>query len=276
MLSTTAVRAPFTGGIPLSRRSNAGPIAVAGAIFRLLVPSVLLAILVWGTMSASAIANQELAGFNAMVAAALRHYQAASFYLRTRNPEVAAFELKLLQDGWQAVVARYAGSPPGAFAADPQWRDTLVQVSSGINQAFAAANAGDVESSQARLRGVYQELTALRKRNFVQIFSDNVDELNAAVARLGIHAHGALDLRRADQVNAIKAAAAVVAYLAEKCRNAGSPEYQQNEEFRRLIAGILESLEELVGALDRKDEQAVRTSIGTIRSYDRMLSLRFG
>lgn len=245
-------------------------------VFRLFVPSVLPALLIWGTIGASANADQDLAGFNAMVAAALRHYHAASFYLRTRNPEVAAFELKLLQDRWHAVVARYSSSPPGAFAADPQWRDTLAQVANGIDRALAAANAGEINSSQDRLRGIYDELASLRKRNSVQIFSDNVDELNAAVARLAVYGRGTADLASAEQVNAIKAAAAVVAYLVKKCRNAGPREYQQNEEFRRLTDGMLESLEELIRSVDRKDEQAVRTSIGAIRSYDRMLSLRFG
>lgn len=244
--------------------------------FRLLFAFALPPILLSGAMNATASANQELAGFNAVVAAALRHYQAARFYLRTRNAGVAAIELKLMQERWQAVTARYGSSPPGAFAADPQWRETLAQVDKGINLALTAADAGDVDGSQERLHGVYQELATMRKRNLVHIFSDVVDELNAAVARLAAYGRGAANVGSAEQVNAIKAAAAVVAYLAEKCRSAAPREYRDNEEFRRLIDGMLESLVELVNAIDGKDEQTVRTSIGAIRSYDRMLSLRFG
>lgn len=245
-------------------------------LVRLLVSLALLAMLLWEALGTTANANQELAGFNAMVTGALRHYHAASFYLRTRNADVAAVELQLLQDSWQAVVARYRTAPPGAFAADPQWHNALGQVSSSINQALTAANAGDVDASQDRLHSAYQELASLRKRNFVHIFSDDVDELNTAVAGLAVYGRGVADLGSPDHVNAIKASAAVVAYLARKCRDGRPLEYQQSEEFRRLIDGMLESVEELISAVDRKDEQEVRTSIGAIRSYDRMLSLRFG
>lgn len=218
----------------------------------------------------------DLADFNIAVAEAYRYYRAASFYFRTENTGVAAFELKRMQAKWQTIMGRFADSPPDAFSADPRWSVSLAEISNSINKALAAANSGDVATGKSALAEIQQALSALRKRNSVRVFADSVDELNAAIAALSFYVQHPPDFDATEEKNEIKGAAAVVAYLARKCRVEAPPAYRTNEDFARLIEEMLEALGQMTQAVDRKDRKAAIGYIRVIRSYNRMLSLRFG
>ncbi|MDH3672779.1 MAG: hypothetical protein OES46_16755 [Gammaproteobacteria bacterium] len=232
---------------------------------------ILVAVFFPRTISAS-----QLVDFNVLVAEAFQHHRAASFYVRTGNPGVAAFELQRMQAKWQLVLKRFADSPPDAFAGDPMWGKSLRQVSGNLDAALAAANDGDLQASKQTLVQVQSEMAALRKRNSVWVFADRVDELDTVIDGLDTFVKQPPDLSSIQQANDIKNVAAVVAYLTARCRDEAPPQYQTNKEFRQLIEDMLKTTGNLVEAVDGKDERAVTGHIRTIRSHGRMLVLRFG
>jgi len=231
----------------------------------------LLALLLGSGATAS-----QLGDFNTQVAEAFRHHRAASFYVRTGNLGVAAFELQRMQTKWELVLKEFADSPPDAFADDPKWGESLRHVSNNLEAALVAANDGDPQASKQALVRTQSEMAALRKRNLVWVFSDRVDELNAAIDRLDNFVKQPPDLASIEQANAIKSAVAVVAYLTARCRDEAPPQYQTNKEFQELIGDMLKTTDDLVKAVDAKDQRNMTGHIRIIRSHGRVMLLRFG
>lgn len=218
----------------------------------------------------------ELGDFNALVAEAFRHQRAASFYVRTGNPDIATFELQRMLGKWQLVLKRFADSPPDAFADDPTWGQSLRNVSSNLDAALVATRSGDLQAGKHELVKMQRGIAALRKRNSVWIFTDSIDELNTVIDQLGTFFRPSPDLASIEQINAIKNVAAVVAYLTTRCQDQAPPQYRTNEEFQKLIQDILKATSDLVKSVDGKDQRAATGHIGVIRSHGQILLLRFG
>jgi hypothetical protein len=218
----------------------------------------------------------DLTDFKNAADEALAHARTAGFYLDTRNPGVAAFELQVMQDKWQALMKRFADAPPAAFAGDRSWKESLTQIGERVAAALTAANDNDLKAGKQDLLQIRQEMSALYKRNHMRTFSDNIDELGAAVARLSLYIKNSPDFTRFEQVDALITATTAVTTLTRKCRAEAPPAYQQNQEFGQLIDGMLESLGFVMKAIEQKDAKAVGDNIRAIRSYDHILFLRFG
>ena len=122
----------------------------------------------------------ELSAFNTAVADAYGHYRQASFYLtRSASPDIAALELESFIEKWRAVVESFADAPPDAFAGDPQWGGTLMEIASRAETALAALDKGDAESAQETLLPVRGLFGDLRRRNGVTTYSDIINALSA-------------------------------------------------------------------------------------------------
>jgi soluble cytochrome b562 len=221
-------------------------------------------------------AGDTPAEFDRAVADASSHYRSAMFYLRTKNTDVAAIELMLLQQKWREVMQRFASSPPTTFAKDSLWHSTLTGIAGNIDRAIAATNKGDLDRSRQDLMEIRRSLSRLYQRNGVPYYPDRIDELRAAIARLARYIKNPPNFSSAEQTAAVTRATAAVADLTRKCREHAPPEYRESEEFRRLVQGMLESVALVKGAIEQKNVKGVRDNIRAVRSYDEILFLRFG
>lgn len=231
-----------------------------------------LAVLVLG---ASAQAG-ELARFNAAVAEAYAHYRGAVFYLRTGNPAVANIELQQAAELWKAGVLPFRAAPPDAFAEDPAWPALLDEVAARLDKAAAATGAGEVEVANEALAPIRPSLAGLRARNQVRVFSDCIDEANAAMDALWAFRSKPPDFGKPDEVNNLRARTAVTAYLYRRCAETAPAAVAEAPEFKRIMGGTLESLDRMWAVIDAEDEEAVISILRELRSFDRMLWLQFG
>ena len=218
----------------------------------------------------------ELAAFNAEVAAADRHQRSAEFYLRTGNPAVAAIELDALAAAWEAIAGRYAASPPDAFAGDAAWSEVIGRYGERVAGAAKATEMSETESARQQLGEARAELAALRARNRVRVFSDELDELEAATAHL-------FEFRReppapddAARIDELKARAAVVVYLLRRCRERAPAAVAGDRAFTRSIDEGLDSARRLVDAVNRGDMRTVVNDLRELRPIVRMLVLNYG
>ena len=78
------------------------------------------------------------------------------------------------------------------------------------------------------------------------------------------------------QVDAMLRQAAVVSYLFDRCEARASEEILAHEEFRRQIDGARESLVKVWKAAETGDLRLLKIGIGEVRSFERILFLRFG
>jgi len=218
----------------------------------------------------------ELARFNAAVAEAFTHYRGALFYLRTENPAVAEFELQDAVALWSEKVMPFRDAAPDAFADDPDWAATLDQVSEGLSQGHELARESDIAAAEAALQPLQAAMADLRARNGVRVFSDCIDEANAAMDALWAYRHDPPDFADSAQVNDLRAKTAVTAYLYARCHKTAPPEISAAEEFQRIMEGSLLSLSRMWPAIDAGNSEAVINILRELRSFDRMLWLQFG
>jgi len=218
----------------------------------------------------------ELKAFNESVAESYRYFRGAAFYLRTKNLAVATFELDDMRAMWRVVEKRYAGSPPDAFADDPDWRATLRDIGARIENALAAAEEDNLKRTAAIIGPVRGLLAGLRARNGVYVFSDCVNEANAA-------GEAVLAFRRRPHlfdddawVNRLLGQAAVVAYIYRKCRRIAPVTLRDDAAFNRMIDGALDEMNTIPEAVAAKDSRLLAITLGEFRSFDRILFLKFG
>lgn len=218
----------------------------------------------------------ELGDFHQLVAKAYAPYRSAMFYLRTGNPGVAALEISAAGDHWQAVVDRFAKHPPDAVADDPMFRDSLMSVASALDAGREAIDADDIDHAREVLATVRADLSELRRRNGLWLFSDCVDEMNAAMDRLWVFRHEPPAFGEIDQVNAVKREAAITGFLYRRCYDAAPIDLKASGEFERLFEGSLQSLPLIFEALDQASEARLINILRELRSFDRMIWLQYG
>lgn len=235
------------------------------------LPAILLLCLVPQQAGAS-----DLRAFNDAFADAYGHYRQAVFYGRSGNIAVAALELEQFVGKWTGVVARFGANPPDAFTDDRAWAETLELVGLAAQRGLEQLDAGDAEAAQEALDPIRDVTGDLRRRNGVSVYSDHVDELSAAMDVLAYYRRAIEDLGDPEAVARVAKQAAIVAYLFEKCDLRAPEAIRRDPEFRRMIDGANESLAKLWTSLKTGDLRLYRIGIGEVRSYERILFLRFG
>ncbi len=228
------------------------------------------------TGPAGAARASDLADFNSAAAAAYGHYRAAVSYLRTGNAALAAIELEAAAGKWQGVSARFADSPPDAFADDPAWAATLKGIGQRLREALAATDAGDLEAASGALAPVRGELGALRRRNNVVVFSDRVDALTAAMDRLWRYRREPPDLDSSAALRELRSDTAVFEYLLVICREAAPAALRGDPDFVRFLDSAAEGVERLWQAIETKDQTLLINTLRELRSFERLFFLRFG
>ena len=218
----------------------------------------------------------DLGAFDAAVSDAYGHYREAAFYLRTGNVDAGAIELEFAIARWNDVQDRFRNDPPDAYADDPVWTADLDSIETDLRRGMTAADAGDGPASAKLLVPVRKTLAALRKRNGQWRFSDCVDEMNAQMDRLWRYRRAPPDLASREAVNAVKDQAAVTTHWYERCRAQAPTTFTEDAEFNRLMDGSIGSLKLIWTALDEKNEMRFINILRELRSYDRLIWLRFG
>jgi hypothetical protein len=219
----------------------------------------------------------ELSDFHSSVAQAYGFYRSAMFHLRTGNTMVAGFELSQMREQWEGLRTRYVAKPPDAYADLADFGSLLSSVGERAATAEEAIANGDAEAASEALAPVRGMLAQMRESAGVRVFSDHVDAVTAAMDALYEYRRKRpLDMQDAAQVNDVKAKAAVLHYLVQRCDAAARPEVRGDGEFRRLIDGMLASSADVPSSLDEKNETAVVNLLRELRSFERILYLRFG
>lgn len=238
-----------------------------------LLPSLVLCL---SLFAASAQAG-DLSSFNGAVAASYHHYRAALFYLRTGNPAVAGFETAEASRAWNEKVMPFAERVPDAFSEDEAFAADLGDISRRLAEADRLLAEGDDGAAAAdSLRPVREQLSALRRRSGVIVFSDHVDAANAAMERLWVYRHEPPNWADSSEVADLTSAAAVTIFLYRQVFDNAPAPIAENPEFQRIMQGALRSLEGMWQEIQASNEDLIISYLRELRSFDRILWLEFG
>lgn len=215
----------------------------------------------------------SLEAFLADVAPAYDSIRKAIFYLQRGAAQPAAFEIESAAEAWRARVLPHAEAPPGAFADDPAFAQTLGAIVATLEK---AARHESAEAALEEVRDLPARLAALRARNHLSVFADDVQEANRAMDRLWAYRHRDIDFADQGMVDELRARLAVTAYTYRNCDAAAPTPVAQDPRFRRIVDGTLASLAQMWGAIAAGDVQRVINILREVRSFDRLLWLHYG
>lgn len=214
--------------------------------------------------------------FHDAVADAFAPYRQAVYYLRTGNGAVALLQLDQLSVKWRVVEQRFADSPPGIYADDTAWRETLITIGDAVEAGLAAAEADDLEAASRLLKPIRGDLSRLRHRNGVFLFTDCVGRANAAFDRLFTYRREPPDFVDVESVNGLRRALTLTIYWYETCRDTAPAALKTDEQFQRIMDSAIESLGFIWQAIDDQDTNRVINNLRGLISSDRLFFLKFG
>jgi hypothetical protein len=214
--------------------------------------------------------------FNEFAAVAYGFYREAFFLLRTGNPLVASIELEKMSFKWKNIIKKYGPTPPDIYSKDQQWEFTLEKINEKISDGLELTINGETKKAISVLRPVRKLLSSLRKRNGVYIYSDTIDQANAAFKRLKKFRYNPPNFNVVEEVDQLRQSLATTVFWYKQCVKNAPDSLRENPEFKRLMEESLYSLSRVWVAIANKKETNLISILRGLSSSDQMLFLRFG
>ena len=200
------------------------------------------------------------------------HRRVAIGYLRTQNGDLGAVEIERLRERFAADRRKLSAST----ASDQGLAAALIQTEAMLADGLKAADRGEVEHSRRLLEEAAAPLDSWRKAKGIRLFSDCIGELSAAYERLDRYRLKPPDLKEgAAAEDVIRASQGTIVAL-DRCEREAPGEMRREPEFRRLFDGMRASLQQVPDAVRARDNAVLHRLLIEQRSFERLLSFRFG
>jgi hypothetical protein len=218
----------------------------------------------------------NLAPFNAAMEEFAAHNRAAIGHLADHDADLAAGELKKMQDAWGAFTQHFSRDRPDAFRDNKLYVTMLVDVPTRIVTAMIMIDFGRPAIAQTSLQAIRQEMSAVRRESGVEVLADAVLDANARMDALA--AYGDQPPAWDAPTTAADIAARADAYAAaiKHCEKLAPEPVRAAPEFQRIIDGVAASLAALPKAVAARDGTQLRHVIDKLRSLDSVLAARYG
>jgi hypothetical protein len=197
------------------------------------------------------------------------HRRVAIGYLRTQNPELGATEIERLRDRWAADRLKLA-------VADPALEAALARTEELVAEAMKAVDSGDVERSGRLLQAAAAPLNDWRKANGIRLFSDCIAEITAAYRPLDLYRQENPDLTNRSLAGRILALTDSLNVTLRRCDREAPEAVRGEQEFRRLLDGMRNSLRQMPDAVGARDGAWLHRLLIEQRAFERLLLFRFG
>jgi hypothetical protein len=200
------------------------------------------------------------------------HRRVAIGYLRTQNGDLGAAEIEQLQLRWSADRAKLSPATVG----DPALVAALARAESTVAASLKAADSGNVDRARELLEAAARPLDAWRKEQGIRLFSDCIADITAAYERLDVYRLKRPDLADASTAERIVAYSSGTIAALNRCDHEAVDALRKEPEFRRLFDGMLASLRQMPEAVRARDGARLHRLLIEQRSFERLLSFRFG
>ena len=237
---------------------------------------ILFAAAILATLATTAYAGENrFQQFNADVDKAYGAYRKALFQTNMKDGEKSSQATSSFQNQWKKVMETYSSQPPEVFSSDPKWTETLISISEIAEKSSELINNGQLAEAHEHLEAVRDNLSDLRKRNSVIVFSDHINNYHEVMEGL-LTAGYTPDKINESALNVIREKRAILNYLAEAIREHSPISYSENELYQQLQKALFTSLENLDQAIQSGKPEAVSKSIQMLKPAYAKLFLNFG
>jgi hypothetical protein len=218
----------------------------------------------------------DLADFNAAVEDASAHNRVAIGYLRTGNTDLASFEIDRLREAWGQLTRRFAGNRPDAFDGNPLYGPLWTAVNARMVAADLMLKTGRPEAAGNALNALRGDLSEMRKASGIVVLADCVRDANTTLDALMLYNDPALDFAKVETRFAIANRASIYGYLLERCDGIAGDALRTAPDFRRLVDGAKAGLALIPAAIATRDGDLLHRVLIELRSFDNLLTFRFG
>ena len=233
----------------------------------------LIAILALSTLLVGLVLNFETAagkgtqGYLDWFKANNTHLRTAITYLRTQNGDFAALELEDL-----------IASKPSQDMQESQVK-IVALMSSGAKQALDQIDGNDLRAARKTLLGLRRKVFQAHQKAGIVVFADCIWQLRSTGMQMWYYRKrdNGPDLSDPKQSQAV--AGAVSAYLAQlkACNGLADKKTTSSPDYIRLFEGARQTLEKVLGeSIPEKKARQLYRRLNEIRSFDRLMFLRFG
>jgi hypothetical protein len=243
----------------------------------MLSSTVRIACLIFVLLSGNSFASaDDLADFNAAVEAVSAHNRVAIGYLRTGNADLASLEIDRMRDAWTRLTEQFSGRRPAAFDGNIHYSELFTGVSARLVGADLMLKTGRFEAASYGLNAIRGDLYILRKSSGVVVLADCVRDANTAMDAMMVYNDRALDWDNSETRSAIASIASGYGAVLDRCDGIANETIRKAPEFRRLVDGAKASLTLIPNAIETRDSDLLHRILIELRSYDNLLSFRFG
>ena len=232
--------------------------------------ALLAALQVW--LCAGALARDLSPDLRVLIEGFQAHRRVALGYLRTQNGELGAVEIERLRERWTADRRKLAPSTAGDAAVAA----ALARTEGLVADSQKAADDGDAERARMLLDRAAGPLDAWRAAKGIRLFSDCIAEITVAYEQLDRHRLNRPDLADPSVAESILGQSNRTIAALERCDREAAAAVRREPEFRRLIEGMLASLRQMPEAARARDGAHLHRLLIEQRSFERLLSFRFG
>jgi hypothetical protein len=230
----------------------------------------LAALLVWpGT---AAFASELSPDLRSLIERYQAHRRVAVGYLRTQNSDLGTVEIERLRE--TLVSDRKRLSP--STLTDIALAAAVVRTEALVADSLRAADEGNIGRSLAFLEDARKPIDAWRQANGIRLFSDCIAEISTAYKPFDGHRSDAPDLADAAIGKRLIAAVTELVAVLDRCEREAAEDMQKEPEFRRLFDGMRASLRQMPGAVSARNGALLHRLLIEQRSFEQLLSFRFG
>lgn len=202
-------------------------------------------------------------------------YRAALFQTNKKDQDASLKAAAQFLQQWDTIMQQYADAPPEIFAVDPAWKATLEKIAEIATKGKTEIEAGDLVEAHETLEAIRDELTELRQRNHVVVFSDHVNTYHEVMEHLLLAGYSPEKLDTA-ALNSIREQLGVLEFLAEEIKANAPQEYRDNEAYQKLEKGLFVSITSLREALDKNVPEDIVKAVQNLKPPYAKLFLNFG
>ncbi len=218
----------------------------------------------------------DLTDFNAAVEKAESHNRVAIGYLRTGNLDLALLEIDRLREAWAVFEQRFAGKRPEVFDGVALYGIMFTGVNARLVAVDLMIKMGKPDAVRQSLEAIRGDLYDLRKAAGIKVLADCVRDANGAMDALMVYDGRTLDWTNAETRDGVASKASTYGSVLDRCDGMADDAVRKAGEFRRLVDGAKASLALIPKAIATRDSDLLHRVLIELRSFDNLLSFRFG
>lgn len=235
-----------------------------------------LSVLILMTLSTASLASENrFKLFNEDVMQAYSAYRIALFQTNMKDMEKSQNSVQKFQQNWTKIIDVYGTAPPETFSSDPQWETTLKNISSIARKSAEEIKNNELAAAHETLEAIRDELSDLRRRNSVIIFSDHINNYHAVMEKLFEPKYKPENLDD-KTISHIRMQQGKLNYLAEAITRNAPEAYQQDQKYQKLQKVLMNSLDQLDAALTANDPEKIAGAIKGLKPAYAKLFVNFG